>query len=94
VLAEDAPQVAMAEEDRSRPMPPAQTVFLSEMRERAGDDSVATCLARGPGIRQAIDRTIARAQTTLRERRDSCLRPLTQYLAAKIEIARPNNTHD
>jgi hypothetical protein len=41
VLAEHAAQVAVAEEDRARPVPAAQTVFFAEMREPARDDCVA-----------------------------------------------------
>jgi hypothetical protein len=44
VLTEDAAQVATTEEDRPGASRPAQTIFLSKVREVAADSRVASAL--------------------------------------------------
>ena len=65
VLAEDAAQVAPAEEDGSGAAPAAQAVFFAEVREVAGYDSVAAGLADREPVGQAVDVAVARAERTI-----------------------------
>ncbi|HEY3189476.1 MAG TPA: hypothetical protein VGJ70_18460, partial [Solirubrobacteraceae bacterium] len=61
VLAEDAAQVAAAEEDRSRAAPAAQAVLFAEVREVRRDRRPAADFAEPALVGQSVDRALARA---------------------------------
>jgi hypothetical protein len=61
ILAENAPQIAPAEEDRARAVPAAQTIFLSKMRKGAGYAREPAAFADADFIVVAVDLAIARA---------------------------------
>ena len=63
VLAEDAAQVAAAEEDRARAARAAQAVLLAEVREVRGDDGVAAHPAQPGLIVEPVHPAQARADT-------------------------------
>ncbi len=60
----------MAEEDRARSIPPAQAVFLAEVRKPAAHDGVTPGLAGGPPILEPIHAAIARTDPTVSQRGD------------------------
>jgi hypothetical protein len=75
-LAKDAAQIAPPEEDRARPVPAAQAIFLTEMRKRACHSRVPSALAHPDFIVEPINLTIARTDTTRPERFHRFLGPL------------------
>jgi hypothetical protein len=83
VLAEDAAQVAVAEEDRARAVPAAQARLFSEVREGAGDHRVAAGLAGGPPVPEPVDVAIARTGPAARERVDGTPGAVAQLAAGE-----------
>src|SRR5687767_15220384 len=71
VLAEDAAQVAVPEEDGAGAPPTAEAVFFAEMGEVGGDDGVPAGLAGGPLVLQPVDPAVAGAGPALGQTRDS-----------------------
>ena len=63
ILAKDAAQIAPAEKDRARAVPPAQTIFLAEMWKRAGHPRKSSTLAHADLVVEPVDLAIARADT-------------------------------
>src|SRR5271157_1269640 len=55
VLAEDAAQVAQAEEDRPRSIPAAQAILLAEVGEGAGDPCITAGMADPRLVLHAVD---------------------------------------
>ena len=86
VLAENAPQIAVAEEDRPRAVPISQTVLFAEMREEAGDQCVAARLARRPALLEAVHAAVARADAAIGERRHRLPGALLKTLCSKTEV--------
>src|SRR5262249_53202845 len=68
VLEKDAAQIAPAEKDCARAVPTAQTIFFSEMRERAGYSGEPSTLADANLVVVAIDLAIARANLARSQR--------------------------
>ena len=58
VLAEDAAQVAQAEEDRPRAIPAAQAVLLAEVGEGAGDPSIPASVTDPRLVLHAVDMAV------------------------------------
>src|SRR5207237_9918220 len=69
-LAEDASEMAQAEEDRPRSAPAPQTIFFTEMSERARDDGVPAGVARASLVRQPVHAAIPRADAAIGELRE------------------------
>ncbi len=65
VLAEDAPQIAQAEEDRTRAAPAPETVLLAEMRKGAGNPSIAPGVAHTGQVGHSIHATVARTRAAI-----------------------------
>src|SRR6266446_7271680 len=61
ILAKNTAQIAPAEKDCARYVPPAQTIFLAEMRERGGDARKPATLADADLVVVTVDLAIARA---------------------------------
>jgi hypothetical protein len=91
ILAEDAAQVAVGEEDGARSVPPPEAVLFSEVREVAPDHGVSTGLTGGPAILQPIDAAVAWTDATLLQRRDGPLDPVSELLSAKAEVGWPEH---
>src|SRR6184192_2252287 len=61
ILTKDTAQIAPAEKNRARSVPAAQTIFLAEMRERAGDAREPATLADADLVVVTVDLAITRA---------------------------------
>ena len=88
VLAEDTAQVAVAEEDGSGTVPPAQAVLLTEVREGARHDRVPSGLAGRPCVSQTIHTAVTRTEPAIGERGNGACGAVTQLAAAKSQICR------
>ena len=68
VLTEDAPQIAVGEENRPRPVPASEAILFTEVGERTAHHRVAAGFACGPLVLETVDATIARAHPAILER--------------------------
>ncbi len=91
VLAEDAAEVAVGEEDRSRTVPTPEAVLLSKVGEGAAHDGVASGFAGRPLPVQPIDATITRASTAVGQRRHRLEGTLLELGAAEPEVRRKHD---
>lgn len=81
VLAEDAAQVALGEENRAAAAPSAQAVLLTQVREVTADAGLASGAAGSGFTRQPVDAALARAGLAGLQPRDGLRRPALKFAA-------------
>src|SRR5439155_6184547 len=86
VLAEDAAEVAVAEEDGAGAVPAPEAVLFAEVGEGAGDHGVAAGLARGPLVGQPVDPAIAGADPAVGQSRDGAADAFPELAGGELEV--------